>query len=208
MSTDASGRKKPLSRDEYRRQWEAKPRPPVRQDTAEAMKIPELLRSLEYIRDSTGDPLFTDTIAAIEAYGFKGRGLKRGGADVSKQSWGDPDEGYLSHIRFDIERFGWTVPEAAQHVVARYNAPGQSFDTIVDRLAAKYRAWASAGHPAPTNVDPGDIGQTWTVFPVGNTPLNLGIIVVPIDGVTVNVTNFWRRIFRDGVIRVQAGKAS
>ncbi|WP_237479259.1 hypothetical protein [Lichenibacterium dinghuense] len=168
------------------------------------MKIPELLRSLEYIRDSTGDPLFSDTIAAIESYGFKGRGLKRGGTDASKQSWGDPDEGYLNHIRFDIERFGWSVPESTQHIVAQYKAPGQSFDTIVDRLATKYRAWAAAGHPAPIIADPGDIGQRWTVFPVGDAPLNLGHAVVPVEGLTVNVTNFWRRVFRDGSIRVQA----
>ncbi len=206
MSTDASDRKKPLPKDEYRRQWEAKPRPPVRQETGEPMKVPELLRSLQRMLETTGDPLFADTIAAVEAYGFKGRGLTRGGNDARKEAWGDPDEGYLNHIRFNKDRFGWTVPECTQEVVARLNAHGPSFDTIVDRLSNRYRAWAAAGHPAPTIADPGDIGQTWTVFPIGDEPLNLGDIVVPVDGVTVSVTNFWRRIFRDGVIRVQANK--
>ena len=205
MSNEEPARKKPLSKDEYRRQWDEKVRAPERVEAGEAMKIPELLRSLEHMLNSTGDPLFSDTIAAVEAYGFKGRGLKRGGADASKESWGDPDEGYLNHIRYNVERFGWKVAEATQQVVALYNAPGQSFDTLVERLAAKYRAWALAGHPAPVIGDPGDIKQPWTVFPVDDAPLNLGHVVVPVEGVTVSATSFWRRIFRDGVIRVQAG---
>lgn len=205
MSNEAPARKRPLSKDEYRRQWEAKARVPERVDAGEAMKIPELLRSLEHMLNSTGDPLFSDVMAAVESYGFKGRGLKRGGADALKEAQGDPDEGYLNHIRYTVERFGWKVAEATQQVVARYNAPGHSFDTIVDRLSAKYRSWAAAGHPGPAYGDPGDIGQFWTVFPVDNTPLNLGRVVVPVEGITVSATNFWRRMFRDGVIRVQAG---
>ena len=204
MSSEVPDRKKPLSKDDYRRQWEAKARVPGRVETGEAMKIPELLRSLEYMLNSTGDPLFSETMAAVESYGFKGRGLKRGGVDASKEAWGDLDEGYLNQIRYDVERFGWKVAEAAQHVAAHYNAPGQSFDTIVDRLAAKYRSWAAAGHPASAIGDPGDIGQIWKVFPVQDSPLNLGHIVVPVEGVTVSATSFWRRMFRDGVIRVQA----
>ena len=203
MSSEAPDREKPLSKDEYRRQWDEKVRIPEPAIPSEAMRIPELLRSLDHILHSTGDPLFSDVMAAVKSYGFD-RGLKRGGTDAHEKVWGDPDEGYLNHIRINVERFGWNVTEATRHVVARYNAPGQSFDTVVSRLATKYRAWAAAGHPAPIVGDPGDTGQLWTVFPVDGSPLNLGHVVVPVDGVTVNATHFWRRMFRDGVIRVQA----
>ncbi len=195
----------PKSKDAYRQAWDAAMGQPSRPQSkaSELMKVPELVRALEHMFGSTGDPIFADALAAVTSYGFEKHGLKRGGDRAEALTFGDLDEGYLAQIRFMVERRGWTVPVATQEVVARFRVPGQSFDTVTHELARRYRAWVAAGFPSPNIDDVGDLGYSWLVFPINDETLNLGRIVIPPEGLTVKATGFWRRLLRDGSIRVQ-----
>jgi len=195
----------PKSKDAYRQAWNAAmaDRKAERPIASEMMKSPELVRALEHMLECTGDPVFSDALAAVVAYRFDQLGLKRGGNRAETEVFGDIMQGYLVQIRFNVERRGWTVPVSTQEVVSTFKVSGQSFETTTHELARKYRAWVHAGYPEPAIENAGDLGYTWIVFPAGDKPLDLGPVVVPLEGLTVKATNFWRRLLRDGDIKVR-----
>ncbi|MDX7950496.1 hypothetical protein P7D22_04790 [Lichenihabitans sp. Uapishka_5] len=168
------------------------------------LRAPELIRALERMHTATGDPVFDDALRAMKAYGFDRHGLVRGAKVAQEAAYGPPDHGFLVQMRFNVERRGETIPEAAENIAAEFGAPGHSFDATTQRLEEGFREWRKANFAEPDPTPPGDLGYSLRVYPAEGDTLELfpGEKITRVGAVRP-ADSFWRRLFRDGSILIK-----
>ncbi|MGU3284961.1 hypothetical protein [Methylobacterium mesophilicum] len=167
---------------------------------ARSMRGPEFVRALERALSATGDPVFDDALRAVRAYGLD----KGGHGKVSRQIWGDTENGALVQIRFFVERRGLSVPPAVEKVVAELGLHGSSFEAIVQELSKTFRIWKKAGYPAEEIAfEAGDLGYKVEIGGIEDDVFDALSRSLPTQSREQPSTLYWRRVFRDGSVTLR-----
>ena len=161
---------------------------------------------LQRAANATGDPAFTDALAALKAYGLDGGSPKRSYNKVRSAVFGDDDRGYLENMKHLLEyeaRNYSSITAAAEGIASSYFYDADSFDAAVQRLRKLYAAWQREGFPdQPLDWHQGDLGYAVVVRPVEHVRVPLPATRVTgfleDGGRKVPYTNYWRHRFRDG----------
>lgn len=119
----------------------------VNDEPTRALRGADLVRSLKWCRDMSGDPGFSFAIALVRRYGFD-REIVRTGKQILHQKCGDPLDDYVDvQVAFLVDRGLWegnrrrklSTREACESVAAEFAIPGSSFQAVVRDLRRRYQ---------------------------------------------------------------------
>jgi hypothetical protein len=161
---------------------------------------PELVHALERAFFATNDPVFDDAIRALRAYGLDEGDYK----NAAKENWGDDDDGYLTQVRYLVQRRKMSMRAASEQVVSELGIFGPNFERTVDRIRHKFNDWKKDGYQ-PNKIDflAGNLGYTIAVAAVEG--FDIGALMRPLPTQTEEqpATRWWRHRFRDGAVSVR-----
>jgi hypothetical protein len=189
-----------------------KGRPPLfkRGPAPRTLRGPEFVRTLELVRDATGNPIFDYALRTAHVYGFN-TALKQNAARVQEQIFVTSDEGYFDQIDFlrhrgrleggkQNRRRKLSIREAVECVVAESGLVGKTFESACQQLRERYLARGARELTASDH--DGDIGLILEVTPVN------GAVPGP-DGRPLKkksrqrATSYWWRRFHDGDVAIR-----
>ena len=188
---------------------------------------PTVVTALHHALAVTGDPIFRDAILAIKSYDLDKASPKKRLAAADENVQGDNAHAYLVQMRFleergtaplneealprlertnKIRRYS-SVQHAASRVAAEFQVPGHSFDAVVGDLRKAFVSWKRRNYPpAAGETNPGDVGRSIFVKPIGDLKIPLPDrpgVILPGSGLPVRDTLYWRRIFAEGSVEMR-----
>lgn len=173
----------------------------------------ELIRTLELMHQSTGDPVFDDALRAARAYGFD-KSPARAARRADETIFGSDDEGNFVQIRFLVEkgirqgddgtwkRAKVSIHEACEIIAAEQGRAAASFKAATEQLRQGFLARRRRTSRLPATAI-GNLGYRLEISAANGIPIRgPDGQPLPLNSVQPN-TLFWRKKFREGVIAIK-----
>jgi hypothetical protein len=187
-------------------EWKAEiRRPTTKGSPPDGKKIATGLRELYEI---TGEPLFLQAAAALQAYGLAGRSPGRSAERVwesNTREWQSAPSLMFGLMMDARDKTGKMLTDraAAAKAVARLGltAPNsKTFDAAVDHLRKRYARWEKEGFP---KFEPGEIGTIFVIPVEGRIPEEAFAQRLPKEGKEVPNNLPWRKVIARGDVTVR-----